>query len=185
MAERNNLKKINKDRRGREVITIAISRSIENKKDINAPLTLTEINQIVHLMKLWIEPFLNTTNVRQICVSHCLDHHRANRPKTNEKGGRKKRYNNMESKTQERNQKKAEWSVHLDRNSKRVNIKGRKRDQIKKRYYIKKAAGKPAAKELLKQQIQAKAQRIRGFENRNKHFRRKEIFKEDAEQFYR
>lgn len=52
MAERNNLKKINKDRRGRGVITIAISRSIENKKDINAPLTLTEINQIVHLMKL-------------------------------------------------------------------------------------------------------------------------------------
>lgn len=52
MAERNSLKKINKDRRGCEVITTAISRSIENRKDINAPLTLTEINQIVHLMKL-------------------------------------------------------------------------------------------------------------------------------------
>lgn len=64
-------------------------------------------------------------------------------------------------------------------------MKGRKRDQIKKRYNIKKAAGIPTAKELLKQQIQAKAQRIRRFENRNKHFRRKEIFKEDAEQFYR
>ena len=48
MAERNNLKKINKDRRGREVITTAISRGIDNRKDINAPLTLTEINQIVH-----------------------------------------------------------------------------------------------------------------------------------------
>ena len=50
------------------------------------------------------------------------------------------------------------------------NIKGRKRDQIKKCSNIK---------------IQAKAQRIRRFEKRNKHFLQSKIFKEDAKNLYR
>ena len=36
MAERHSLKKINKDRPGREVITTAISLIIESRKDVNA-----------------------------------------------------------------------------------------------------------------------------------------------------
>ena len=43
----------------------------------------------------------------------------------------------------------------------------------------------PTIKEALKQQIQAKAQRIKRFEKRNKHFRQNKIFKEDAKKFYR
>ena len=54
MGERHSLKKINKDRHSREVITTAISRITDIRKDINAPLTLTEINQIAQWMKLWI-----------------------------------------------------------------------------------------------------------------------------------
>lgn len=48
MAERSSLKRMNKDRRGREAITAANSAIIEIRKDINAPLTLTEINQILY-----------------------------------------------------------------------------------------------------------------------------------------
>ena len=43
----------------------------------------------------------------------------------------------------------------------------------------------PTIKETLKQQIQAKAQRIKRFEKRNKHFQQNKIFKEDAKKFYR
>ena len=48
MAERPSLQKIKKDRRGREAITNANAAFTEIKKDINAPLTLTEMNQIVY-----------------------------------------------------------------------------------------------------------------------------------------
>ena len=48
MAERSSLKRINKDGRGGEAITAANSAVIEIRKDINAPLTLPEINQIVY-----------------------------------------------------------------------------------------------------------------------------------------
>ena len=68
---------------------------------------------------------------------------------------------------------------------KRSNIKGRRRDQIKKRYNIKKVTDIPTAKGILIQQIQAKAQRIGRFEKRNKHFRQNKIFKEDAKTCYR
>ena len=43
----------------------------------------------------------------------------------------------------------------------------------------------PTIKETMKQQIQAKAQRIKRFEKRNKHFQQNKIFKEDAKKFYR
>ena len=41
------------------------------------------------------------------------------------------------------------------------------------------------ANETLKQQIQAKAQRIRRFEKRSRFFRQNKIFKEDAKKLYR
>lgn len=61
----------------------------------------------------------------------------------------------MESQTRERNHKKVEQSFHLYKKIKQ----GRKREQIKKCYNIKKVADTP--KEILKQQIQAKTQRMR------------------------
>ena len=65
------------------------------------------------------------------------------------------------------------------------NIRERKRKEIEKRYDIKKPGDVPIIKEKLKQQIQAKAQRIKRFEKRNKHFRQNKIFKEDGKKFYR
>ena len=48
MTERPSLKKVIKDRRGREAITTANSAIIEIRRDINTPLTFSEINQIVY-----------------------------------------------------------------------------------------------------------------------------------------
>ena len=50
-------------------------------------------------------------------------------------------------------------------------IKGRKRKQMLKRYNIKNPEDLATGKEVLKQQIQAKAQRIRRFEKRAKFVR--------------
>ena len=48
MTERPSLKKLIKDRRGREAITTANSAIIEIRRDIDTPLTFSEINQIVY-----------------------------------------------------------------------------------------------------------------------------------------
>lgn len=64
-------------------------------------------------------------------------------------------------------------------------IKERKRKQMLKRYNIKNAEDLATAKEVLKQQIQAKTQRIRGFEKRAKFVRQNATFKQDTKTFYR
>ena len=61
----------------------------------------------------------------------------------------------------------------------------RKERQMKKRYNIKNRGDIPEAREKLKQQIQAKAQRIRRYEKRSKQFRQNKIFKSDPKKFYR
>ena len=63
-------------------------------------------------------------------------------------------------------------------------IKERKQKQMLKRYNIKNPADLATAKEVFKQQIQAKAQRIRRFEKRAKFFRQNKTFKH-AKKFYR
>ena len=65
-------------------------------------------------------------------------------------------------------------------------IKERKQKQMLKRYNIKNPADLATAKEVFKQQIQAKAQRIRRFEKRAKFFRQNKTFRQDhAKKFYR
>ena len=64
-------------------------------------------------------------------------------------------------------------------------VKERKRKQMLKRYNIRNPTDLTTAKEVLKQEIQAKAQRIRRFEKRAKFFRQNKIFKQDAKKFYR
>ena len=58
-------------------------------------------------------------------------------------------------------------------------IKERKQKQMLKRYNIKNPADLATAKEVFKQQIQAKAQRIRRFEKRAKFFRQNKTFRQD------
>ena len=64
-------------------------------------------------------------------------------------------------------------------------VKPRKQRKIKRRYNIKKMEDIPEVKEKLKQQIQAKAQRIRRYEKRGKQLRQTTIFKENTKKFYR
>ncbi|XP_070411336.1 golgin subfamily A member 6-like protein 25 [Nothobranchius furzeri] len=61
----------------------------------------------------------------------------------------------------------------------------RKERQMKKRYNIQDTTDIVEAKEKLKQQIQAKAQRIRRYEKRSKHFRHNNVFKVDPKKFYK
>ena len=68
---------------------------------------------------------------------------------------------------------------------KRSRIRGNRENQIKKRYSINFADDTPVVREKLKQQIQAKAQRIRRFVKRNNLFRQNKVFKNDAKKFYR
>ena len=56
---------------------------------------------------------------------------------------------------------------------------------MKKRYNIKNRIDIPEAREKLKQQIQAKAKRIRRYEKRRKQFRQNKVFKTDPKKFYR
>ena len=65
------------------------------------------------------------------------------------------------------------------------NVKKRKRKYLEYKLGIRKKEDIPAAQEILKQRIQAKAQRITRFEKRSRFFRQNKIFKEDAKKLYR
>lgn len=67
----------------------------------------------------------------------------------------------------------------LTEKQKRSRIRGNRENQIKKRYNINFADDTPVVREKLKQQIQAKAQRMRRFVKRNNFFRQNKVFKKD------
>lgn len=75
--------------------------------------------------------------------------------------------------------KRSDVSV-LSEMQKGSRIRGNRENQIKKRYNIKCVDDISVVREKLKQQIQAKAQRIRRFEKRNNFFRQNKVFKKDA-----
>lgn len=80
--------------------------------------------------------------------------------------------------------KRSDVSV-LSEMQKGSRIRGNRENQIKKRYNIKCVDDISVVREKLKQQIQAKAQRIRRFEKRNNFSRQNKVFKKDAKKFYR
>ena len=94
--------------------------------------------------------------------------------------------NNNNNNNKEIQKKRSDLSI-LTEIQNGSNIRESKRKEIEKRYDIdiKKPGDVSIIKEKLKQQIQAKAQRIKRFEKRNKHFRQNKIFKEDGKKFYR
>ena len=80
--------------------------------------------------------------------------------------------------------KKVKQFINPVRNRKGLKNQEEKIEQINIYYKIKNAVDMVTAEELLKQQIQAKAQRIHIFEKKNKLFRQNKIFKEDAKKVY-
>ena len=64
-------------------------------------------------------------------------------------------------------------------------VKERKIRNIERKYNIRRNQNLTEVKEIIKQQMQAKAQRIRRFEKRTKFYRQNKTFKEDTKRFYR
>ena len=65
-----------------------------------------------------------------------------------------------------------------------VNVKGRKFRKMTKKYQLT-SKNILEVKEMIKQKMQLKAQRMRRYEKRSKFYRQNMIFKTDAKKFYR
>lgn len=153
MTERPLLPKIKKDRRARDTIDAANKAIKEIKEGIDAPLNITSINQIVYATASIIT---EKTGLKP--RQHSRIHKKTEEPA-------------WKTKIKKEIQKKRSDLSILTEIQNGSNIRERKRKEIEKRYDIKKPGDVPIIKEKLKQQIQAKAQRIKRFEKRNKHFR--------------
>lgn len=157
LAERYQLPKRKKDARVQDAIDVANKAINDIKVNGGRPLTQTDINQIVYSAALIITEQTNLI------------------PRTTKSTQRKKplRKENMEK---EILRKRSDVSV-LSEMQKGSRIRGNRENQIKKRYNIKCVDDISVVREKLKQQIQAKAQRIRRFEKRNNFSRRNKVFK--------
>lgn len=165
LAERYQLPKRKKDARVQDAIDVANKAINDIKVNGGRPLTQTDINQIVYSAALIITEQTNLI------------------PRTTKSTQRKKplRKENMEKVIL---RKRSDVSV-LSEMQKGSRIRGNRENQIKKRYNIKCVDDISVVREKLKQQIQAKAQRIRRFEKRNNFSRQNKVFKKDAKKFYR
>ena len=165
IAQRLSLPKIRTGLHVRDLINTANEAIKKIKEEHNKLFTLTELNQIVYVTALIIteqidlRPMRETTRKKKVPV------------------WKVRMENNIRKKRSD-----LSILVELENGSR---IKERKRKQILKRYNIRNPTDLTTAKEVLKQEIQAKAQRIRRFEKRAKFFRQNKIFKQDAKKFYR
>ena len=73
----------------------------------------------------------------------------------------------------------------LDELSKGNDVKGRRVRKLVRKFKLKDKNCINEAKEIVKQKIQVKAQRVRRFEKRTKFYRQNKIFQTDAKRFYR
>ena len=73
----------------------------------------------------------------------------------------------------------------LEEVSKGSRVKSGKVTKMKRKHKIRDPADIPPVTEILKQKVQAKAQRIRRYEKRSKFFRHNKLFKTDTKKFYR
>ena len=73
----------------------------------------------------------------------------------------------------------------LDELYKGNDVKGRRVRKLVRKFKLKDKGCISEAKEILKQKIQVKAQRVRRFEKRTKFYRQNKIFQTDAKRFYR
>ena len=143
MTERPLLPKIKKDRRAHDAIDTANKAIKEIKEGIDGPLTITDINQIVYATASVI--------TEQIGL----------KPRQHSRIGKKQKEPAWKAKIKKEIQKKRRDLSILTEIQNGSNIRERKRKEIEKRYGIKNPGDVPTIKETLKQQIQAKSQRIK------------------------
>ena len=164
MAERPVLPKIKNDKKSKRLIQRA-NRAIELIKLSNAGFSLTELNQLIYAAafiiteELGIKPRKTTTN-------------RKRKPPA---------WKMKIEKDIEMKRKELSILTELEKDSR---VKERKIRNIERKYNIRRNQNLTEVKEIIKQQMQAKAQRIRRFEKRTKFYRQNKTFKEDTKRFY-
>lgn len=151
IAQRLSFPKIRTDLHVRDAMNTANEAIKEIKEKDNKPLTRTEINQITYVTALIITDQIGLGPVRETTQKKKAPLWKA-RVKNNIR------------------KKRSDLSILVEM-EKGSRIKGRKRKQMLKRYNIKNPEDLATGKEVLKQQIQEKAQRIRRFEKRAKFVR--------------
>ena len=111
---------------------------------------------------------------------------------TEKLNGKPKNYNNRRKHKHPVWKTKVEQEIHeirgevaiLDELLRRVKVKPRKLNKMKKKYTVKKREDLPPLKETLKREIQLKTQRIRGYEKRTKLYKQNNTFKSDKKKFH-
>ena len=164
LGERPPIPKIKKDRTAKQTIKCANAAIHHIKGIMTHPMDLTEINQLTYATASVIAETLGE------------------RPRKQKQARKQPAW--KEKIEKEVKKLRADLSL-LSEIEKGSTVKERKVKQMKRKLNIKKWEDIPAAKENLKQKMQAKAQRLRRFTKRSNFFRQNKTFKEDAKKFYR
>uniref|UniRef100_A0A8C6P0Q3 Reverse transcriptase domain-containing protein n=1 Tax=Nothobranchius furzeri TaxID=105023 RepID=A0A8C6P0Q3_NOTFU len=164
LENRDKLPKIYSNKNIKNLISLA-NRAIQNiKQDYSKPMDLTSINEICYAAATVITDLSCAKKIKK-------------------QGKRKQpKWKTDIEKDILKNRKNLSLLTEMEKGN--ITNKRKKR-QMKKRYDIQDTTDIVEAKEKLKQQIQAKAQRIRRYEKRSKHFRHNHVFKVDPKKFYR
>ena len=164
MEDRDPLPKITKDKNSKKLIRTGnqiIADIIDNYKET---LNITSINQLAYATAAVITESIGI---------------KLKKPKQNKETAE------MERKAEKDiRYKRSDLSV-LPEMEKGSKVNQRQQRRIKKKYNIKEVRDIPEVRERLKQQILAKAQRVRRYVKRGKFFRQNKLFKEDTKRLYR
>ena len=165
LEERPRLLKIRTSNKNKEVLRKVNSAVKEIQRRAVQPLDITQINELIY-------------SAATIAQDQCG-------LKTKHQKDRRRKQPAWKARIQKIiDQKRADLST-LTEMKRGGNVNQKKRNTLVKIYKIKSHEDYDIARERLKQEIQAKAQRIRRYEKRSRFYRQNLIFKEDAKKFYR
>ena len=156
MAERSVLPKIKADTKWKEIMKRS-NKAIEQIKLSNPNFTLTELNQLIY-----------------VAACAITDELRLKPRKTDNRKRKQPAWKLKIMKDIETNRKELSIIAELEKGSR---VKDRKVRNIENKYKLKRNQSISELKEIIKQKMQAKAQRIRRFEKRSKCYRQNKIFK--------
>ena len=165
LKDRNSLPKIHLNRKAKELIRISNKAILMIKESREKSLDINEVNEVIYATA-----YVTTESI-----------------------GKKI------TKRQQRKRKQPFWKVKIEKEIKELRIDlsilteltkdngmtERKRRKIRRKQSVKKENDIDIAKEKVRQLIQAKAQRVRRFEKREKHFKQNRTFATDTKRFYR
>ena len=167
MAERSVLPKVKPDKKLKKIME-RTNKANEQIKLSNPNFNLAELNQLVY------------TAASAITDERGLKSRKSNNKKRKQPAWKLKIMKDIETK-----RKVLSIIAELE-NGSRVKVrKARKERNIENKYKLERNQSITELKEIIRKQMQAKAQGIRRFEKRSKFCRQNKIFEEDAKRFYR